>query len=77
MANNRLLNINDDKCVQMTISHAKIDHTAKSYWLYGKQLEKVEEEKDLRVTIDSKFSFESHVFAKAKKASSVVAKTFV
>ena len=79
-SNNSLLNINDDKCVQMTISHANFDHTARSYWLYGKQLEKVEEEKDLGFSIDSKFSFESHVFAKVKKASSVVAiflKTFI
>ena len=43
------------------------NHTARSYWLYGKQLEKVEEEKDLGVTIQSKLSFESHVFAKVKR----------
>ena len=57
----------------MTISHATIDHTARNYWLYGKQLEKKEEVKDLGVIIDSKFSFDSLNFAKVKNASSLIA----
>ena len=60
-SNNGLLKINDDKCVQMTISHAKSDHTAIIDWLYGKQLKKVEEEKDLAVTIDSKLSTRAYL----------------
>ena len=57
----------------MTISHATIDHTARKYWLYGKQLEKKEEVKDPGVIIDSKFSFDSLNFAKVKNASSLIA----
>ena len=43
-------------------------------------MENVAEEKDLGVTNDTKLSFGSHIFAKVKKASSVIAifkKTFV
>ena len=56
----------------MTISHAISDHTARSYWQNGKQFEKVKGEKDLGVTIDSKFSFESHIFKKLKRSAQLL-----
>ena len=43
----------------------------KSFELYDKQLETVGEEKDLEVIIDSKLSFDSHIFAKVRKAKSI------
>ena len=58
-SNNSLLKLNVDKGVQMTVSHAKIDYTARNYWLYGKQLKMKEEVRDLGVIFDSKFSFDS------------------
>ena len=74
-----LLKFNEDKCVQMPISHAISDHTARIYWQNGKQFEKVKGEKDLGVTIDSKFFIWVAHFQKIKKVSSIIAifkKTF-
>ena len=58
----------------------KIKSGKKSCEISDKQLETVGEEKDLEVIIDSKLSFDSHIFAKIKKAKSINAvfkKTFI
>ena len=43
------------------------------YELYDKQLKTVVEEKDIAVILDSKLSFDSHIFAKVEKANSIIA----
>ena len=57
----------------MIISSGRLNRETRSYELYDKQFEMVGEEKDLRVIIDSKLSFDSHIFAKVKKANSILA----
>ena len=77
---NGLLHFNEDKCVHMITSNGKSNRGKKSCEIYDKQLETVGEEEDLEVIIDSKLSFDSHIFAKVKKAESINAvfkKTFI
>ena len=77
---NSLLHFNEDKCVQMIISNGRSNHETSSNELYDKPLETVEEEKYLGVIINIKLSFDSHIFAKIKKANSINAvfkKTFI
>ena len=57
----------------MIISNGGSNRETRSYKLYNKQLETVGEENDLGVIIDSKLSFDSHIFAKIKKANSIIA----
>ena len=64
---------NEDKCVHMIMLIGGSNRETRSYELYDKQLESVREEKDLGVIIDSKLSFDSHIFAKVKKANSIIA----
>ena len=76
---NSFLHFNEDKCVHIVISNGSSNRELNSYEVYDKQLETVGEEKDLGVIIDSKLSFDSHIFAKVKKAISIIAvfkKTF-
>ena len=72
-SNKSLLHFNEDKCVHMIISNGGSKSETRSYKLYNKQLETVGEEKDLGVMIDSKLSFDSRIFAKIKKANSIIA----
>ena len=63
----------------MIISNGRSNLEIRSYELYDKQLETVGEGKALGVIIHSKLSFDSHIFAKVKKAISIIAvfkKTF-
>ena len=74
------MHFNKDKHVHMIISNGRSNREIKSYEFYDKQLETVGDEKDLGVIIDSKLSFDSHIFAKIKKANSIIAvftKTFI
>ena len=57
----------------MIISSGRLNRETRSYELYDKQFKTVGEEKDLGVIIDSKLSFDSHIFAKVKKANSILA----
>ena len=56
-----LLKFHPDKCKYMMIGKA---NTHFSYTLQGQQLQKVQEEEDLGVTIDDQLSFESHMSEK-------------
>ena len=58
------LHFNENKGVHMIISNGGSNRETRSYDFYDKQLETVGEEKDLGVIIDSKLSFDSHIFAK-------------
>ena len=68
-----LLHFNDDKCVHMIISSERSSREIRSSEIYDKQLEAVGEEKSFGVIIDSKLFFDSHIFAKVKKANSNIA----
>ena len=57
------LHFNENKCVLMIISNGGSNHATRSYEIYDKQLETAREEKDLEMIIDSKHSFDSHIFA--------------
>ena len=57
----------------MIISSGRLNRETRSNELYDKQFKTVGEEKDLGVIIDSKLSFDSHIFAKVKKANSILA----
>ena len=70
MVENTLLHFNDDKCVHMLISNERSSREKRSSEIYDKQLEAVGEEKNFGVIIDSKLFFDSHIFAKVKKANS-------
>ena len=53
----------------MITSNGRSNREIRSHQLYDKQLETVGEETDLGVIIDSKLSFDSHIFAKLKRPS--------
>ena len=53
----------------MIISNGGSNRERRSYELYDKQLEAVGEKKDLGFIIDFNHSFDSHIFAKVKKAT--------
>ena len=63
-----LLKFHPSKCKYMMIG--KTD-THFSYTLQGQQLQKVQEEEDLGVTIDDQLSFESHMSEKVNKATCI------
>ena len=58
------------KCMKLGKSSNEGDH---KYSLLNTDLEEVTEEKDIGVIIDQKFSFESHISEKVKKANSMFA----
>ena len=63
-----LLKFCPNKCKYMTIGK---DDVQFKYTLQGQQLQKVQEEKDIRVTIDDQLTFESHISEKVNKATCV------
>ena len=69
MVKKNLSLFNEDKCVQMITSNGRSNREIRLHQLYDKQLETVGEETDLGVIIDSKLSFDSHIFAKLKRQS--------
>ena len=62
---NSLLHLNEDKCVQMIFSNGRSNREIRSNELHDKQLKRVGE--DLGVIIDSKHSFDSHIFPEIKQ----------
>ena len=54
----------------MIISNERSSREIRSSEIYDKQLEAVGEKKNFGLIIDSKLFFDSHTFAKVKKANS-------
>jgi hypothetical protein len=65
-----LLRFHPDKCKHMHIGKQNDDN---SYSLHRKSLEKVIEEKDIGVVIDSDLTFEKHINGKVNKANQMFA----
>ena len=65
-----LLRFHPDKCKHMHIGKKNGDN---SYSLHRKSLEKVIEEKDIGVVIDSDLTFEKHINEKVNKANQMFA----
>ena len=62
-SNTWLLKFHPEKCKHMNI--ARVEKTDEfKYTLSGKNIERVQKEKDIRVTIDSELTFESHICEK-------------
>ena len=68
-----LLKLHPEKCKSMHIGKNSPDMNIK-YNLMGHELEKVNEEKDIGVIVDSNLNFEKHICEKIKKANSMSAK---
>jgi hypothetical protein len=67
-----LLKFHPEKCKHMKISKSKNEET-NTYKLLGQDIEKVTQEKDIEVIIDSELAFENHLCEKVKKATSIFA----
>ena len=62
-SNTWLLKFQPEKCKHLNI--ARVEKTDEfKYKLSGKNIERVQKEKDIRVTIDSELTFESHICEK-------------
>ena len=59
-----LLKFHPDKCKHMKIARNKKEENNPSYDLHNKKIQKVEEEKDIGVTIDSHLTFAKHISEK-------------
>ena len=70
--NKWLLKLHPEKCKCMNIGRINPDPEFK-YTLCGKELQAVDEEKDIGVYIDRKLSFDHHISEKVKKANSMFA----
>ena len=66
-----LLKFHQDKCKHMKITCNENEENNPSYDLHNKKNQKVEEEKDIGVTIDSHLTFEKHISEKIAKADSM------
>ena len=66
-----LLKFHPDKCKHMKITRNKKEENDPSYDRHNKKIQKVEEEKDIGVTIDSHMTFEKHISEKIAKADSM------
>ena len=77
MVQNSVLHFNVDKCVHMIISNGRSNREIRLHEHYDIQLERVGEEKDFGVIIDSKLSSDSHILAKVKKAKAIFIKRFI
>ena len=66
-----LLRFHPDKCKHMHVG--KQTETIHKYSLNNKELETIEEEKDIGVTVDNKLTFESHLNLKVNKATRIFA----
>ena len=66
-----LLKFHPDKCKHMKITRNKKEENNPSFDLHNKKIQKVEEEKDIGVTIDSHLTFEKHISEKIAKADSM------
>jgi hypothetical protein len=65
-----LLKFHPEKCKNMNI--ARVEKTDEfKYKLSGKNIERVQKEKDIGVTIESELTFESHICEKVNKATSI------
>ncbi len=64
-----LLRFHPDKCKHMHVG--KQTETIHKYSLNNKELETIEEEKDIGVTVDNKLTFESHLNLKVNKATRI------
>ena len=62
-----ILSFNIDKCVHMTIGNKKLD-MERIYKINGENIKEVQLEKDLRIWLDNKLTFETHITKKANKA---------
>ena len=67
-----LLSFNIDKCVHMTIGNKKLD-LARIYKINGENIKEVQLEKDQRIWLDNKLTFETHITKKANKANGMIA----
>ena len=65
-----LLEFHPEKCKSMTI--ARHTGTLRYYELAGQPLERTDTEKDLGVILDTKLTFEEHMWTKVKKANSIM-----
>ena len=74
------MKFNLTKCPTLTLTGRTIQ-SERNYTLYGgKQLSKIESEKDLAVVVDSRLLYREHIAKKTKVANSIVAiirKSFV
>ena len=69
-SNTWLLKFHPEKCKHMNI--ARVEKTDEfKYKLSEKNIERVQEEKDIGVTIDSELTFERHICEKVNKATSI------
>ena len=79
-AKSSLMKFNLTKCHTRTLT-GRTKQSERNYTLYGgKQLSKVESEKDLGVIVDSRLQYREHIAKKTKVANSIVAiirKSFV
>ena len=71
-SNTWLLKFHPDKCKHMNIN-TRTTEQANKYKLIGKELETIEYEKDIGVTIDDRLNFENHINEKVKQANSMAA----
>jgi hypothetical protein len=70
LSNTWLLKFHPEKCKHMNI--ARVEKKGKfKYKLSGKNIERVQKEKDIGVTIESELTFESHICEKVNKATSI------
>jgi hypothetical protein len=70
LSNAWLLKFHPEKCKNMNI--ARVEKTDEfKYKLSGKNIERVQKEKDIGVTIESELTFESHICEKVNKATSI------
>ena len=67
-SNLRLLKFNKDKCKHLHLGK-KVDFTDR---LFGQEIQKVSEEKDLGIYIDSQLNFKLHMDFKIKKANQML-----
>ena len=70
-SNDWLLKYHPGKCKSMRIGPPK-DPEPFNYKINGYQIEKVEKEKDIGVTVDNKLNFSPHISEKVNKANSIM-----
>ena len=66
------LGFNADKCHVLTLGKLENIHHAHRYQICGKELEHVDEEKDLGIIVDSELTFAEHISRKVRVANGLV-----
>ena len=66
------LGFNVDQCHVLTLGKLENIHHAHRYQICGKELEHVDEEKDLGIIVDSELTFAEHISRKVRVANGLV-----